>query len=140
MDRLKVLHIILDDKFFDSVFNKFEKSQQFENIALLFVKKIENYQFQYIKNRDKVKLVDKKGFIKILLNNVYDIVFLHSLPVCLYKYVRIIPKDKVIIWWGWGYDIYDSVYGMEPLLNVNLYKPLTLSILNNKKELFSHIK
>lgn len=121
MDRLKVLHIILDDKFFDSVFNKFEKSQQFENIALLFVKKIENYQFQYIKNKDKVRLVEKKGFVQTLCDGLYDIIFFHSLPVNMYKFIQYIPKEKVIIWWGWGYDIYDSVYGMEPLLNVNIY-------------------
>lgn len=140
MDKLRVLHIIKDDKFFESVYNAFETVEELENSNVLLVEKIDGYQYLYINHTDKVKLVEKKGFVQTLCDGLYDIIFFHSLPVNMYKFIQYIPKEKVIIWWGWGYDIYESFYGMRPLIEINLYKPATLLWLKQKKGLYGKIK
>ena len=140
MDKLRVLHIIKDDKFFDSVFNQFETVKQFENIAVLLVQKVEGYQFQYIKGVENVTIVKDTDFTNLLLDGAYDIVFFHSLTVDKYKYITRIPKNKIIIWWSWGYDLYNSVYGMRPLLEVNLFRPLTSSVINSQRGIVYDIK
>lgn len=140
MDKFKILHIVKDEKFFAPVLEKFEAVKQFENICILLVDSVENYQFKYIKKTDKVNLVNHIDFSHILSKGTYDIVFFQSLPVNLYKYFRFIPKEKIVIWWAWGYDIYYSQKGMRPLLDVKLFKPLTLEVIDNKNGKYSKIK
>lgn len=138
MNTIKFLHIIKDDKFFDDVFLQFEQIPNFENNALLLVKNTHRYQFTHIKLKDKVRLVESKDLIQILKEGRYDFVFFYSLPVRFYKYVTRIPNNKKIIWWCWGYEIYSPIRGLDPLVAVPLYKPLTQRFIvkNNPVKVF----
>ena len=120
---LRVLHIATDDKFFDDVFNLWEKDTRFENSAVLFTRS-KDYEFSYIKNTKKVQLLWNPEMIKLCLNSRgYDILFFHSLPATYYNYFMNIPDDKIVIWWAWGYELYGS--SKNSLIKINLYKPKT---------------
>lgn len=60
--------------------------------------------------------------------------------------LRIIPKNKIVIWWAWGYDLYCNFFGMKPLIPIDLLKPISdrlskqniLSFNNIFKEMISN--
>lgn len=131
MKKYKIVHITKDDKFFDDVFNSFERDERFENVAFVDVKNVGGYKFRRIKQIDKVNLVNGKGLVSYLKKGDYDAVFFYSLSSDRYKYVNVIPDEKKVIWWVWGFDVYNSSKGMRPLIEVQLYKPLTIQILKN---------
>lgn len=134
MNKYRIIHIIKDDKFFDGVFNRFENEDYLNNVALLEVKDVKNYQYRRIKNTEKVQLVDRKEMSATLKKGDYDALFFHSMPVERYEYVNWIPKGKIVIWWSWGFELYHPVQGLKPLIAVQLFKPQTKILLDELKE------
>lgn len=131
MDKIRILHIIKDDKFFDPIYELFETYDAFKNDYVLFVSS-KQYSFKRIKNTRVVNVVfGNKNIKKILLSNTYDIVYLHSISISTIKYLSYIPKDKTIIWWAWGYDIYGTEGGMPSLINIPLYRTYTKQLINS---------
>lgn len=146
--KIKFLHIIKDDKFFDGVINAFESDERLENRSVLMVKS-KNYKFNRIRQTEKVDLLWNKQMQRdCLCSSDYDVVFFHSLTADRYKYLQYIPKDKIVIWWCWGYDIYFGSHGMRPLVPLEEYKPITSqlfaerrkNILYIAKDLFCYMK
>ena len=132
--KIKVLHIIKDDKFYDCVINAFESDERFENRSVLFVNSSE-YEFFLIKQTEKVELLWTKKMLKeCLQSSDYDVIFFHSLSVEKYWYFHFIPNNKIVIWWGWGFDLYSSEYGMNPLIPIDLYKPETKQLMDSIKQ------
>lgn len=125
--KICVLHITPDEKFFDNVFAAWEKKDIFENKAVCIKKKSERKEYKYIKNVEQVKLLTGKNTIrKYLCTEIYDVVYFHSLPLSLYQFLKYIPKDRIVIWWGWGYDLYSEMRKgpcvISPLLKLDLFK------------------
>lgn len=140
--KIKVLHIIKDDKFYDGVINAFDSDERFENRSILFVKS-PDYEFFRIKQKEKVELLWTKKMLKeCLQSSDYDVIFFHSLNIDKYNYFKYIPKDKIVIWWCWGYEIYSHTYEMKQLIPTELYKPLTKRLLEslNQKGIKSKVK
>lgn len=122
--KIRVIHITADDKFFDGPIQCFEADESLENKAYLadFGKK----DLKFIKSKDKIcTLEHKSDFKRILEEGCYDVVFFYSLPVERWWMVEAIPKEKVIIWWEWGFELYGSREGLEPLISISRYKPIT---------------
>ena len=134
-NKIKVLHVTPDSKFFDGVFRLWRNDENFDNIAVSIVKN-KDCRFTYIKDTAELKILWNKRMVKkYLQTEEYDVVFLHSLPAILYNYIRYVPKDKAIIWWGWGYDIYTVQKGLAPLIKIPLYKPLTKVFVRKENKL-----
>jgi len=130
---IRILHIVTDDKFFDLVITHFEKDNRLENKCVLLVKQ-SNYSYKYIKSTDKITLLWNKKMLKDQLkSDEYDVVFFHSLPEKRYNLFKYIPEEKIVIWWTWGYDIYESSYGLKPLLSIELYKDHTKQFVSERK-------
>lgn len=122
MNKLRVLHIAQDDKFFDNIFNKWKDDDQYDNRAVI-IKNREDYSFRYIKSIKDVTVLYNKAMVKdCLRSSNYDIIYLYSLSGLFWKYCNYIPKDKIVIWWGWGYDLYGRYRLVPPHINVQLYK------------------
>lgn len=145
--KIRVLHIVKDEKFFDGVINAFESDERFDNRSILVVNSAA-YKFSRIKQTAKVELVWSREMLKDCLESSdYDAIFFHSLTASQYKYFQYIPKDRIVIWWSWGVDIYNGSHGMSPLIQMDLYKPLTLKLYNERrknilccvKDLFTYI-
>lgn len=118
MNRKKILHFVLDDKFIIPEMNIFDSLKEYDNEYIL----IKNLPFQhrlYLKERDKIREMSRWNVKKRIRRSDYaDVIILHSLfslPLDLFKSIH--PKTKVI-WLAWGYDLYHGKYGMEPLIKI----------------------
>lgn len=125
---ITILHIFVDDKFPKGVYCQYQKEGSTNNLCAIFKKG--NEDFKYVGDVEGLNVLSERSQIKDYLKNThYDAVFFHSLPVKYWPYISYIPKEKKIIWWAWGYDLYDLPYGLKPFIKVDLYKPLTRKVL-----------
>lgn len=141
VSRIRILHIFPDEKFFDGTANFFDEFKNLEN-HYLFYTKDKNYKFKYIKNLKRLKILNNKSeYYHILKSDKYDVVYLHSLSPKYYDYVLKINPNTIVIWWGWGYDIYYSWHKCKPLVEVDLYKPLTALVAqhSNKQSILKQL-
>ncbi len=125
--RIRVLHIVKDDKFTDDTLRIFEKDGRFDN-RFVIIEDTPEYKFKLIKNSEKIQVLHNERLVNDeLKNDDYDVVFFYSIPPRYYSLLKKIPDDKIVIWWSWGYDIYE--YGS--FIDINLYKPLTQKYINS---------
>ncbi len=127
---ITILHIFVDDKFPKGVYGQYQKEGSTNNICAIFKKR--NEELKYVGDIEGLNVLSGKRQIRSFLKEThYDVVFFHSLPVESWPYVQYIPKDKIVIWWAWGYDLYDLPYGLKPFIKINLFKPRTRKVLNS---------
>ena len=127
-----ILHVIQDNKF-NNVLKRFEGDERVINKKVLILPS-KNYRFKYIENKDEIILLySNKELKKFFTEEVYDVIWFHSLDYAYYHLFHYIPNNKKIVWWTWGWEIYDSYYGLKPLVKVNLYKPETEIIVRHKE-------
>lgn len=125
MADIKILHIFQDEKFFESTSLFFDRLGGVSNIYPYYSTS-RDYKFNYIKSVDKLTIVyDLNEYKAILRDSSFDFVYIHGLSPLFYDYVLEIPEGVKVIWWSWGYDIYYSWKTCRPLLEVDMYKPLT---------------
>ncbi|MCR4828267.1 MAG: TDP-N-acetylfucosamine:lipid II N-acetylfucosaminyltransferase [Bacteroidales bacterium] len=123
---ITIFHVFPDEKFFDSTADFYDSLSNVEN-RYFFYTKNKNYKFKYIKKSDKINIVNGIfNYIKELRKKDIDIVFFHTLLGRNYFFSRLVRHKAKVIWWSWGYDIYLGRYHSTPLLNIPLYKKLTL--------------
>lgn len=125
-NKIVILHIFDDEKFFDSVSCFFDSLSNVSNLYYFYTPQ-KDYKFQRIKLINKITLInDFKTYCNFLSNKDIDIIYFHSLYVDKYKYFKFISSEKIVIWWCFGAEIYYSHKGLKPLIDIELYKPLTL--------------
>lgn len=117
---MNVLHVFPDEKFFDGVSNTFDKVEGITN-HYIFYTPDRNYKFKFIKSHQKIRIENnKKKYYKCFSDKSIDVIYFHSLSNYYYDFVLKADSKKTIIWWSWGYDLYQT-----NLINVELFKPLT---------------
>lgn len=128
---MNILHVFPDDKFFDRVSSTFDQIAGIKNIYVFYTSD-KKYQFKYIKSYEKVRIeTNRQKYLKLFSDQDIDIIFLHSLSNYYYEFVLKADSSKIIIWWAWGYELYQT-----NLIKLDLYKPLTkkaISKLQNQK-------
>lgn len=121
---LRILHLTSDDKFFDGPIKRFQSDPELDHKAYLTSFGVK--QLKYIKSKDEITILNSKQELqRILEKGDYDVVFFYSLPFDRWWMVEAIPKDKIVIWWEWGFELYGRRGGLTPLIDIPLYKPLT---------------
>lgn len=134
--KIRILHFVRDDKFVDGPLDLFEQDDRFCNKSVLVVKS-PNYQYRLIKKTDRIVLLYNDKMIKNTLNSdAYDVVLFYSLRANFWKYFKYIPQNKIVIWWAWGFDLYEGIYGLKPLIQMDFYKPETKKTLRVIKDSF----
>jgi hypothetical protein len=129
MPKIRVLHITTDDKFFDDVFSCFEKDERLSNQAIIITS---GDSFKNIKRKEAVEnLFSLKMVAAKLGGGSYDVIFFHSIPQTSWALFKYIPKDKIIIWWAWGYELYSYYQGEPPFIIMDLYKKETKQLVDN---------
>ena len=131
MRTFNILHIFSDEKFFDSTSLFFDSLSNVNNIYAYYLRQ-KDYKFKYINRVDRLLIIKNLfDYLKLLRSSHIDIIYFHSLYPVYYIYFLFIPKNKIIIWWSWGYDLYNSFSYIDPLIKLQLYKPKT-SLLREK--------
>lgn len=138
MDKINILHVFPDEKFFDSTSEYFDSFKGVNNLYYLY--KYENdCQLKFIKHKEKVNIINDLNKYKALFSSKnIDVIIFHSLRISFIKYVRFIDKQKIVVWWSWGGDIYNDIYpDVKPLIDWELYKPITKKYIqeNNKPQI-----
>ncbi len=129
----KILHIFPDEKFFDGVSDFFDSLNGIGNIYIFHGPK--GYHFKFIKNVDKIKFFDNISDYRNFISTAdVDAVYLHSLQdLSVFEYFS---NNVKVIWWSWGYDIYDRRSPLsKPLVDIELYKPITKRLIGNSLKL-----
>ena len=122
---IKILHIIREDKFYLSVRKNFDRLDGIKNYFMLY-----NEFVDYKKNvktllGDEIFCYSQKDFISYIEKEKITIVLFHSLPPKEYRLIASISQNIKVIWWGWGFDIYNSYKNLPPLVRYNIFKPYT---------------
>ena len=116
MKEIVILHVFDDEKFFDGVSNFFDALNNVHN-KYYFYSPDKNYQFKYIKSVDKITIVnDYRKYCNLFSDKEIDIIYFHSLYANRYNLFNYISKDKKVIWWCFGAEIYTSLKGLKPFL------------------------
>lgn len=113
---ITILHVIHDDKFFDSVIRQFD-SFHCENIYVILGTRGSG-EYRYIKRSDRVTaIVPGSQEYKRFIRAKYDIVFIHYLTGKERIVSDLIHRTK-IVWLAWGGDFYS-------LIDYPLFQPMT---------------
>lgn len=121
-----------DDKFYNIVYESFMSDGRYSCEGLLY---LNAYDKCLINNPKSLRIIRNKRDLKdYLKKSDYDLIYFFSMDTLWWKLIDYIPLEKTIIWWAWGYDIYEpQSRGVRPLFKIPLYKALTLEYLNSTK-------
>ena len=128
MAKVRFLHVTKDDKFAYPVRDGFSKWD--EVISEYVCYHPSDSPLKYIHEGDEIMVFHKAAdFINKLRSNDYDVLYLHSLQLNFYPFIKYIPSEKIVIWWAFGFDIYGGqVMDMKSFVNIDCFKPKTLQI------------
>ena len=122
-----VLHVFNDDKFFDGIARFFLELSNVKNLFCYYSKN--NKPYKYIKNEKIViRYSDWNKYTDLFHDPDVDIIYFHSLPVSNYKLFKYIDDKKIVIWWCWGYDIYNSYGLLPPFFSLYHFFPKNLQL------------
>lgn len=130
-DKIRFLVFAMNDpKFLLPVLKSFDLDDRIEYKSLLF---LHNKKSQCkISDVDDLEIIrDKKALKSRLAKDDYDVVYFFSMVDVWWKVLDYIPKNKKIIWWAWGYDLYDvQARGLKPIIDLPLYKSRSIKLLH----------
>ncbi len=132
---LTILHVFPDEKFFDPSSKSFDRLQGVRNLYYLYTP-LKDYQFKFIKKTDKVTIInDKQKYLALFSNKDINVILFHSIRFAFLDFFKCIDKSKIVIWWSWGGDIYNSIYkDVKPLIRWDLYKPITINYMQEQNK------
>lgn len=132
MGVIRFLHIVKDDKFFKPILKSFEKE---EDISSKYIYYAWKKTINFLKDEPDLTIYEnRRAFIERLQADDYDVIYLHSLHFSILPFIRHIPKNKIVIWWAWGGDIYDGqLFGLKSYVNINTKKAETERVLKNTR-------
>lgn len=118
---MKILHCVTDEKFIDGAIGLYNQDDRIDNHWIHFTKET-SLPLKYIKSSQvEIKKIDDFGELVC----GFDVVILHSLPSLPVQQILSIPSRIKVVWFAWGYDMYD---GWKPLLPLPLYLSETSKI------------
>lgn len=122
---LKIIHFITDEKFLNGAISFFEDINKGNNRYIVY----NNPQpFSFINS----SLVERKNYNQILAivsdKNSCDIIILHNFQSLPDSLICKIHKQIKVVWYSWGFDIYDNVFPQRKLIPLkNTVKKGTLN-------------
>lgn len=122
---LKVLHLIIDQKFLDGAISLFESDSRTDNSYYLIGTPKASCEF--VKYKD-IQYVSLENVIDLCKQ--FQVVYLHSLVVLPFKYIVQIPSSIKVVWLAWGYDLYENECNY--IIPIRVFMPYTQKYLSSK--------
>ncbi len=127
---MTILHVFTDSPFFESASRFFDSLEGVSNLYYYYAGD-KNYLFRKIRSVEKIKVYySYKDYVANFSRKDVDIVYFHSIHFRFYKFFKYIDKNKIVIWWCFGVEIYGNGITNKSILPLNLYKPLTKSYMD----------
>ena len=102
---MKILHILVDDKFIDMAIREFEAvAPGVHEFAMVEA----DEPYRYVRTGQIRNLTDSEFVHEVQRCEIRGVIF-HSLPERRYKLLSSIPAEKKVFWFGWGFDYYDRL-------------------------------
>lgn len=132
-NKIVILHVFIDGMTFSAVADKYDAMPNVKNLYYYYSPK-EDFQLEKIKDNRVIVIHDFNEYVSYFSNPDIDVILFYSLPGCYYYLFDYIDDSKYVIWWGWGYDMYNSQENNPPLIKMDLYKPLTKAFMLQNSE------
>lgn len=137
---LKILHLVVDDKFIDDAIDLFDTMKEFESSYWIVSDRSMAF-FNYIKNKDKVKIVDSYTFLRKINNEfLFDVIVLHGLNSLPTELIIEINSNIKLVWFSWGYDIYSNLWPEKKMIKLQRVKSKDFIIRNYRVLNYSYFK
>ncbi|CAN5149477.1 hypothetical protein BH10PSE17_BH10PSE17_11720 [soil metagenome] len=107
---MKIVHLLVDDKFIDSAIREFEIVSPNLHEYLIVAGPA---PFRYLRSA-RIRRVSQAEWATRMAQPDVAAVVLHSLPANHYALVSRIPSRIQVIWLGWGYDYYGLINDAFP--------------------------
>lgn len=117
-----ILHVTFDNILFDTISSNFEKLKGYENIFLEIGYK-EEVKFKFMSHPELVTVAySEEEWLSYFSNPEVDIIYFHGLWTDYFRCYNSIGKDKIVIWYCYGKEIYEIVPGYPCLVRQRLFK------------------
>lgn len=120
---MKILHLVLDDKFIDMALREFETVAPGVHETVILGA---SAPFRYLA-QVKPRTVDLAGFVQAASAREVQAVVFHGMPGAHLLALAQLPAGPLAIWLGWGYDYYGLLNDAFPQ---GLIQPDTAALLN----------
>ena len=134
----RIAHFLFDDKFAKCIFDIFDSIEEYESRYYIVTT---NISFNYIDSQ-KVEIIHPNNLLNILTDYSFsDIIVLHNFYVIPSKYISKIHPSIVVVWFSWGYDIYNNPFPDYPLIKIKNQEIATeTSLLAKLKDFWRELK
>lgn len=116
---MRIVHCLWDDKFMDGTIRVYESDKRHSNEYVFITKDPIHYTFKYIKS-PKARAISLSEFNTLAED--CDVIVLHSFVCLANNVISNIPSKCRVIWYSWGFDIYNGVF---PIVPIRLYNAET---------------
>lgn len=139
---LKILNILVDDKFIDALIEVFEATKGEHTHDYIIISNKEKKKLQYITKTEYIKQVDSKDLLTFINNKGYNLVILHSLSCIPWFKINQIDKRIKILWKAWGFDLYRTPNEIQPFIKIRRLQPITKKYWRKhyKKRIYTNFK
>lgn len=139
---LKILNILVDDKFIDALIEVFEATKGEHKHDYIIISNKEKKKLQYITKTEYIKQVDSKDLLTFINNKEYNLVILHSLSCIPWFKINQIDKRIKILWKAWGFDLYRTPNEIQPFIKLRRLQPITKKYWRKhyKKRIYTNFK
>ena len=114
-NNIVILHVFIDGMTFSKVADKYDSMPNLEN-RYYFYSPNKNFKFQKINDSRIIIIHDFDEYIGKFKDPVVDVILFYSLPYQYYYLFDYIDEQKYVVWWMWGYDIYNGQGQYPPLI------------------------
>lgn len=129
-DQLRILHCVIDDKFIDDLIDFTQTLWIGCYHEYAFIYKHPDIEFKYIHKQEYIKRFKGHQIVDYIRQKKFDVVIIHNLYSIPCYDLAVIPDNVIVVWFAWGYDIYEPTYHiMRPLIKKELYSKKTKQIL-----------
>jgi len=128
-NKIVILHVFIDGMHFHKAADTYDSLPNVENLYYFYAPSAD-FVFSKIKDSRVKFIYDFNEYLSYFSNPNIDVILFQSLPYHYYYLFDYIDDSKFVVWWMWGYDIYNGQGEYSALIpEMELYKPLTKSFM-----------